>query len=122
MQKWRTTLEVAKFLNVSKDVVKYHRKKLSPLDVLKSDGKYVISEAGVAQIKSMLRKESYSLGFEEKVLERLRAIEGEISLLRAVYGSRIESLQEAQGTSLTASEARELSERLEELLERLRAF
>lgn len=84
MREWSTSLEVARRLNVSKEVVKYHRKKLDFDKVREHDGVFYISEEGVKEIASRLTKTSYTDNFEHRVLERLAAIEYEIKILRTL--------------------------------------
>ena len=69
----KTMLEVSKELNISKDLVKYHRKYLSESDWFLDKGKIMISVEGVEKIKGRLRKSpsSYSDGFETAIINRL---------------------------------------------------
>lgn len=85
MREWLTTLEVAKRLNVSKEVVKYHRKKLDADKVKELDGVFYISEQGVKDISSRLTKMAYANSFEGQVLERLSSIEAEIKIMRKYH-------------------------------------
>lgn len=73
----KTMLEVAKELGVSKDVVKYHKRKLADDDWISHDGVVYIFETGVEKIRSGLSKEenSYSKGFESNVINRLVELE-----------------------------------------------
>ena len=75
--------EVADELGISKDLVKYHRKKLGKEDYLVVKGKYMILETGVAKIKSYLTKEkgAYSTQFEHKVLDKLFEIDMKLLML-----------------------------------------
>lgn len=77
MENGKTMLEVAKELGVSKDVVKYHKRKLAVDDWVSHDGVVHILETGVEKIRSGLRKEenSYSKGFESAVINRLVELE-----------------------------------------------
>lgn len=73
----KTMLEVAKELGVSKDVVKYHKRKLADDDWISHDGIVYIFETGVEKIRSGLRKDEsmYSRGFESAVIDRLVELE-----------------------------------------------
>jgi len=75
MSSWKTMSEIAEELKISKDLVKYHRKKLDSNDVMNHRGLVYISASGVEKIKQGLRKENYSLGFERNVLERILDLE-----------------------------------------------
>lgn len=70
-----TMLEVAQKLNITKELVKYYRKKLQDSDVQKINGIVYISETGFQRIKSNLKKANYSQGFESTVLEKLGIIQ-----------------------------------------------
>lgn len=91
MSDWKTLKEVAEELGISKDLVKYHRKNLGLFQMEKVDGVYRISQSGVEEIRSRLRKESYDATFEEKVLRRLRMIEQQQELM---YNLLLEILSE----------------------------
>ncbi|MGT2772616.1 hypothetical protein [Streptococcus marimammalium] len=80
----KTMLEVAKELGVSKEVVKYHRKKLEKTDYAQIRGQYFIFEEGIEKIKGQLRKDTsmYSNGFESNVLRRLTEIELSLMLMQ----------------------------------------
>lgn len=69
----KTMLEVAKELGVSKDVVKYHQRKLNTSESFRMEGKIYITPAGVEKIKGGLRKdkEFYSVTFESKLLSQI---------------------------------------------------
>lgn len=79
----KTMLEVAKQLEVSKDVIKYHRKKLTDEDYIFVKGQYYILDNGIKKIQGQLRKDKglYSNGFESNVIARL--VEIEMSLIMA---------------------------------------
>lgn len=72
----KTMLEVAKELGVSKDVVKYHKRKLTADDWAIYDGVVYIFETGVEKIREGLRKEPsmYSKSFESNVISQLAEI------------------------------------------------
>lgn len=74
--------EVADELGVSKDLVKYHRKKLGEDDYAFVRGQYLILESGVAKIKSYLTKEkgNYSTQFEHRMLSKISDVD--LSLLK----------------------------------------
>lgn len=69
----KTMLEVSKELGVSKDVVKYHQRKMDASDSFKAGGKIYITPSGIEKIKSGLRKdkEFYSVTFESKLMRRI---------------------------------------------------
>lgn len=69
----KTMLEVSKELGVSKDVVKYHQRKLPANESFRAEGKIYITSAGVETIKGGLRKdkEFYSVTFESKLLSQI---------------------------------------------------
>ena len=69
----KTMLEVAKELGVSKDVVKYHQRKMDTGESLKKKKKIYITPAGVEKIKNSLRKdkEFYSVTFESKLMSQI---------------------------------------------------
>ena len=77
----KTMLEVSKELGVSKDVVKYHQRKMNSNETFKAGGKIYITPAGEEKIKNGLRKESYDATFEEKVIRRLHMIEHQQELM-----------------------------------------
>ncbi|MEY8462564.1 hypothetical protein [Streptococcus merionis] len=64
MIEWKTLKEVAEELGISKDLIKYHRKHLEPLDLVKENGQYYISPARVETIRSHVRKESCDATFD----------------------------------------------------------
>ena len=69
----KTMLEVSKELGVSKDVVKYHQRKMNSNESFKANGKIYITPAGVEKIKNGLRKdkEFYSVTFESKLMSQI---------------------------------------------------
>ena len=69
----KTMLEVAKELGVSKDVVKYHQRKMETDESYRANGKIYITPAGVEKIKNGLRKdkEFYSVTFESKLMSQI---------------------------------------------------
>lgn len=69
----KTMLEVAKELGVSKDVVKYHQRKMDASESFKANGKIYITPAGVEKVKNGLRKdkEFYSVTFESKLMSQI---------------------------------------------------
>lgn len=71
MTEWKTFKEVANELKISKCLVKYHRKNLKNSQLVKSGGIYYVSEEGVREIHSRLRKRKYRHDFEASVLEQL---------------------------------------------------
>lgn len=75
MEEWKTMFELAKSLGVSKNLVRYHRSKLSDEDVKKENGVTYISSRGVEQIRNFLRKTDSAISFEESVLEKLESIQ-----------------------------------------------
>ncbi|MHB9782186.1 hypothetical protein ACXM1Q_005500 [Streptococcus sp. 10F2] len=75
MEDWKTMFEVAKSLGISKNLVRYHRSKLSDEDVKKKNGVTYISPNGVEEIRSFLRKTDLDISFEESVLEKLESIQ-----------------------------------------------
>ena len=81
MSDWKTLKEVADKLGISKDLVKYHRRNLDIFQMEKVNGVYRISPSGVEEIRSRLRKESYDITFEEKVMHRLHMIECQQELM-----------------------------------------
>ena len=89
MSDWKTMKEVAEELEISKSLVKYHRKNLELFQTEKENGVYRISPSGVEEIRSRLRKESYDVTFEEKVLRRLQMIEQQQELM---YNLLLETL------------------------------
>ncbi|HFR3848584.1 hypothetical protein [Streptococcus suis] len=94
--------EVATELGISKDLVKYHRKKLGEEDYLIVDGKYMILESGVAKIKSYLRKEAsaYSTQFEDKITTKLSKMEYDLFRLYQTLGELEKKLKSIdQGVS-----------------------
>ena len=52
----KTMLEVSKELGVSKDVVKYHQRKMNSNESFKANGKIYITPAGVEKIKNSLKR------------------------------------------------------------------
>src|SRR5699024_11675651 len=69
----KTMLEVSKELGVSKDVVKYHQRKMNSNETFKAGGKIYITPAGEEKIKNGLRKdkEFYSVTFESKLISQI---------------------------------------------------
>lgn len=69
----KTMLEVSKELGVSKDVVKYHQRKMNSNESFKAGGKIYITPAGEEKIKNGLRKdkEFYSVTFESKLMSQI---------------------------------------------------
>lgn len=69
----KTMLEVSKELGVSKDVVKYHQRKMNGDDSFKANGKIYITPSGIEKIKAGLRKdkEFYSVTFESKLMNQI---------------------------------------------------
>ncbi|RCW16106.1 hypothetical protein CAC02_10465 [Streptococcus gallolyticus] len=69
----KTMLEVSKELGVSKDVVKYHQRKMNSNESFKAGGKIYITPSGIEKIKSGLRKdkEFYSVSFESKLMSQI---------------------------------------------------
>ena len=81
MSSWKTMSEIAEELKISKDLVKYNRKKLDSNDVMNHRGLVYISASGVEKIKQGLRKENYSLGFEGNVIQRISEVESRCKFL-----------------------------------------
>ena len=81
MSSWKTMSEIAEELKISKDLVKYHRKKLDNDDVMTHRGLVYISASGVEKIKQGLRKENYSLGLEGNVIQRISEVEAKCKFL-----------------------------------------
>ena len=75
MSQWKTMLEVAHELGVSKRVIKYHKEKLSSADKRVENGIIVISPRGVEQLSRFVRPKEYSSHFETEVLQRLESLE-----------------------------------------------
>lgn len=73
--KWTTLLEASKNLGISKDLIKYHKSKINPEYVVKKEGIIYISNLGVDEIRTRLRKTEYATPFEEAVMNRLVEIE-----------------------------------------------
>lgn len=69
----KAMLEVAKELGVSKDVVKYHQRKMNSSESFRENGKIYITLAGIEKIKAGLRKdkEFYSVTFESKLMSQI---------------------------------------------------
>ena len=69
----KTMLEVSKELGISKDVVKYHQRKMNSNESFKAGGKIYITPAGEEKIKNGLRKdkEFYSVTFESKLMSQI---------------------------------------------------
>lgn len=72
----KTMLEVSKELGVSKDVVKYHQRKMTSNESFKAGGKIYITPAGEEKIKNGLRKdkEFYSVTFESKLMNQIHEL------------------------------------------------
>lgn len=75
MSEWKTMLEVAHDLGVSKRVIKYHKEKLSSADKRVENGIIVISPRGVEQLRRFVRPKDYSSNFETEVIQRLESLE-----------------------------------------------
>ncbi|WP_164682367.1 hypothetical protein [Streptococcus hyointestinalis] len=75
MDDWKTMLEVAKELNITKSLVRYHRQKLTNSDVKMKNGVTYISPQGIVKIKSFLRSSDYSDDFETIVKNQLNLIQ-----------------------------------------------
>lgn len=75
MQEWKTMLEVAKELGITKSLVKYHRQKLQSGEVKVENGLTFISPQGVSKIKSFLRSVDYSEEFETVIQNQLNVIQ-----------------------------------------------
>lgn len=78
MSEWKTMLEVARDLGVSKRVIKYHKEKLSSADKRVENGVIVISPRGIEQLSRFVRPKEYTQGFEKEVLKRLETIENKL--------------------------------------------
>lgn len=88
----KTMLEVSKELGVSKDVVKYHQRKMDTSDSFKVGGKIYITPSGIEKIKSGLRKDKsfYSVTFESKLMNQVY----ELRTSQNLHGWKIEAVQE----------------------------
>lgn len=75
MDDWKTMLEVAKELDITKSLVRYHRPKLTDDEVKIQDGVTYISPQGIAKIKTFLRTPDYSDDFEMIVKHQLNLIQ-----------------------------------------------
>lgn len=76
---WKKMSVIAHELGVSKDVIKYHRKRLDPRFYKKiPSGEILISPEGITYIQSKLRKERYNQDFEEYTKYKLRLLEANI--------------------------------------------
>ena len=75
MDNWKTMLEVAKELDITKSLVRYHRPKLADDEVKIQDGVTYISPQGIAKIKTFLRTPGYSDDFETIVKHQLNLIQ-----------------------------------------------
>ncbi|MGC4439441.1 hypothetical protein ABXW85_11225, partial [Streptococcus suis] len=75
MDDWKTMLEVAKELNITKSLVRYHRQKLTNSDVKMKNAVTYISPQGIVKIKSFLRSSDYSDDFETIVKNQLNLIQ-----------------------------------------------
>lgn len=121
MSEWKTMLEVARDLGVSKRVIKYHKEKLSSADKRVENGVIVISPRGIEQLSRFVRPKEYTQGFEKEVLKRLETIENKLGnnvfdngspkeVIRSIWGyllsveNILEILQELQGEASSSSE------------------
>lgn len=92
-----TMSELAHLLGVSKDVIKYHRKKLPEEVISKNEhGMVVISEEGVEIIRGKLRNKDYSAEFKKTTLRHLEAIRGEFDPSAQLFRS-LSAIEEALG-------------------------
>jgi len=78
---WFKLLEIAQKLNVSKDVVKYHRKSLPEETIKKLDGEVYISEEGMELIRLKLKKDTYHENFEQYVRQSLRKLDQRLDMV-----------------------------------------
>lgn len=78
---WFKLLEIAKKLNVSKDVVKYHRKSLPEETIQKLDGEVYISDEGMELIRLKLKKDTYHENFEQYVRQSLRKLDQRLDMV-----------------------------------------
>lgn len=81
---WLKMSEVAKELNVTKDVIKYHRKSLPEETVKKENGEVYISTEGMTIIQSKLKKETYNAHFETYVRKSLRQLDGRLDTVTSL--------------------------------------
>lgn len=81
MYMWFKLLEIAQKLNVSKDVVKYHRKSLPEETIKKVDGEVYISEEGMELIRLKLKKDTYHENFEQYVRQSLRKLDQRLDMV-----------------------------------------
>ena len=88
----KTMLEVSKELGVSKDVVKYHQRKMGANDSFKANGKIYITPSGIEKIKSGLRKdkEFYSVTFESKLMNQIC----ELRVSQSIHDCKIKDTME----------------------------
>ena len=98
MDNWKTMLEVAKELGITKSLVRYHRQKLENIDIKKQGGVTYISPQGVMKIKSFLRSTDYDESFET-------IVKNQLSLIQELLMSRTELYRE--NTRDTIEEFRE---------------
>ncbi|WP_449457583.1 hypothetical protein [Streptococcus suis] len=75
MDDWKTMLEIARELDITKSLVRYHRPKLTADEVKIQDGVTYISPQGIAKIKTFLRTPDYSDDFETTVKNQLNLIQ-----------------------------------------------
>ena len=87
MDNWKTMLEVAKELGITKSLVRYHRQKLEDIDIKKQGGVTYISPQGVMKIKSFLRSTDYDESFET-------IVKNQLSLIQELLMSRTELYRE----------------------------
>lgn len=88
---WLKMSEIAKELDVSKDVVKYHRKSLPEETIQKINGEIFISPEGMEQIKGKLKKDTYHAHFETYVRQSLKQLDDRLEMVNHLLLNNITS-------------------------------
>ncbi|MBO0466513.1 hypothetical protein JZO73_03085 [Enterococcus plantarum] len=78
---WKKMSDIAKNLEVSKDVIKYHKKFIDKNEIMYENGQVFISDNGVDLIKKRLKKSKYNDSFEKYTRLKLKSIEDELKLI-----------------------------------------
>lgn len=78
---WKKMSDIAKNLEVSKDVIKYHKKFIDKNEIMYENGQVLISDNGVDLIKKRLKKSKYNDSFEKYTRLKLKSIEDELKLI-----------------------------------------
>lgn len=113
MSEWKTMLEVARDLGVSKRVIKYHKEKLSSADKRVENGVIVISPRGIEQLSRFVRPKEYTQGFEKEVLKRLETIENKLGNNVFDNGSPKEVIRSIWGYLLSVENILEILKELQ---------